>query len=145
MTDCRPSSVADIAMSDQNGAEKPKHLLVVDDNLDLAHTYRALFESQGYTVTLAANGVLALKFLLENAVDAIVCDLCMPQLEGDMFHLTVQRVRPELAGRFVFITGNEGNPRFETFLRKVGCPVLYKPVSADKLLETLGGVFARGN
>jgi CheY-like chemotaxis protein len=145
MFDCRPSSVIDIAMSNQPGGEKQKHLLVVDDNLELAHTFQELFEAHGFKVSVAANGVLALKFLLEHAVDAIVCDLSMPQLEGDMFHLTVQRVRPQLAGRFVFITGNEGNPKYETFLKNVGCPVLYKPVPTDKLLETLSGVFARAN
>lgn len=132
-------------MPGQTGAEKQKHLLVVDDNLDLAHTYEALFKTQGYQVSVAGNGVLALKFLLDHAVDAIVCDLSMPQLDGDMFHLTVQRVRPHLARRFVFITGNVGNPRYETFLKNVGCPVLYKPVSGDEILETLKSVFAQAN
>jgi CheY-like chemotaxis protein len=140
-----PSGHAEIAMPGQTGAEKQKHLLVVDDNLDLAHTYEALFKTQGYQVSVAGNGVLALKFLLDHAVDAIVCDLSMPQLDGDMFHLTVQRVRPHLARRFVFITGNVGNPRYETFLKNVGCPVLYKPVSGDEILETLKSVFAQAN
>lgn len=136
---------AEIAMPEKASAGNGRHVLVVDDNIDLAQTYQRLFELSGYQVSLAANGVLALKFLLENAVDAVVCDLSMPQLDGDMFHLTVQRVRPQLAARFIFITGNVGEPKYETFLRKVGCPVLYKPVSADQLLETVGGVFAQAN
>ncbi len=145
MIEFAPSGHAEIAMPNQAGAEKQRHLLVVDDNLELAHTYEALFKTQDYQVSIAGNGVLALKFLLDHAVDAIVCDLSMPQLDGDMFHLTVQRVRPHLARRFVFITGNVGNPRYETFLENVGCPVLYKPVSGEEILETLKSVFAQAN
>ncbi len=129
-------------MKDQLSAEKPKHLLVVDDNSELAQSYLELFQAHGYQVSLASNGVQGLKFILENAVDAVLCDLTMPQLEGDMFHLTVQRVRPQLGDRFVFLTGNSDNPKYENFLKKVTCPVLYKPVAVDKLLETLRGLFA---
>jgi CheY-like chemotaxis protein len=128
-------------VTDQATSEKQRHLLVVDDNLELAETYRELFQAHGYQTSIATNGVQALKFILNHPVDAVLCDLSMPQLEGDMFHLTVQRVRPELSRRFVFVTGNVGNPKFEEFLKSTGCPVLYKPVSVVKLVETLKGLF----
>jgi CheY-like chemotaxis protein len=128
-------------MTDQPNAVTQKHILVVDDNVELAQTYQELFEAHGYKASIAANGVLALKLLLNAEFDAILCDLSMPQLEGDMFYLTVERVRPQLARRFVFVTGNAGNPKYEAFLKNVECPVLYKPVSIDKLLEALRGVF----
>jgi CheY-like chemotaxis protein len=128
-------------MTDQPNAVTQKHILVVDDNVELAQTYQELFEAHDYQASIAANGVLALKLLLNAEFDAILCDLSMPQLEGDMFYLTVERVRPQLARRFVFVTGNAGNPKYEAFFKNVECPVLYKPVSIDKLLEALRGVF----
>jgi CheY-like chemotaxis protein len=131
----------EFAVTDQPDAVKQRHLLVVDDNLELAETYRELFQSHGYLISLAANGVQGLKFILNHPVDAVLCDLSMPQLEGDMFHLTVQRVRPQLSRRFVFITGNAGDPRYDDFLKNAGCPVLYKPVSVVRLLEVLSGLF----
>ena len=130
-------------MTAQPNTEKPKHLLVVDDNLELAQTYRELFEAHGFQVSVAHNGVQALKFVMEHEVDAILCDLSMPQLAGDMFHFTVQRVQPQLSRRFVFVTGNAENPKYEAFFKKVNCPVLYKPVSVAKLLETLNSLFNR--
>src|ERR1700676_1216549 len=108
-------------MTDQLSTEKKKHVLVVDDNLELARTYQELFQAFGYEVTLASNGLEALKFLMDHTVDAVLCDLTMPDLEGDMFHLTVRRVYPELGGRFVFVTGHHGNPKFENFLKNVTC------------------------
>lgn len=127
-------------MSDQLGVETQKHVLVVDDNLELAQTYQDLFRTLGYKVSLAGNGLEALEFLMNHSVDAVVCDLSMPDLEGDMFHLTVRRVHPELSQRFVFVTGHHGNPKFENFLKNVTCPVLYKPVPVDKLVAALRGV-----
>ena len=127
-------------MTDQPSAEKQKHLLVVDDNFELAQTYRELFQTFGYQVSLAKDGLEALKFLMDHAVDAILCDLSMPDLEGDMFHLTVRRTHPELGDRFVFVTGHMDNPKFENFLKNVTCPVLYKPVPVDKLVMALKSV-----
>jgi CheY-like chemotaxis protein len=140
--DCKPLWFTEFAVTDHLHADKPRHLLVVDDNLELAQNYQELLLEHGYQVSLAANGVQALKFILANELDAILCDLSMPQLEGDMFHLTVQRVRPQLARRFVFVTGNAGNPRYDDFLKNVGSPVLYKPISVDKLLDALCGLFS---
>src|ERR1700753_3725234 len=118
-------------MTEKSSAEKARRLLVVDDNLELAQTYQELFEANGYQVSLARNGVQGLKHILEHAVDAILCDLSMPQLEGDKFHVTVERIRPQLGQRFIFVTGNSDNPKYEKFLKKVTCPVLYKPVAVD--------------
>jgi DNA-binding NtrC family response regulator len=131
----------ELGMTEKSSAEKAKRLLVVDDNHELAQTYQELFEANGYQVSLARNGVQGLKHILEHAVDAILCDLSMPQLEGDTFHVTVQRIRPQLGERFIFITGNSDNPKYEKFLKKVTCPVLYKPVAVDRLLETLRRLF----
>jgi DNA-binding NtrC family response regulator len=130
-------------MTDRLSAGKQKHLLVVDDNRDLAETYRHLFQMHGYEVSLAGNGVQALTFIQDPTLDAILCDLSMPEMEGDAFHEAVNRVQPRLSDRFIFVTGHSGNPRFEKFLKRSGCPVLYKPVPIDILLKTLSGIFDR--
>ena len=116
-------------------------MLVVDDNVELADTFKELLQLYGYQVTVANNGVQALKFILDETVDAIVCDLSMPQLEGDMFYAATQRMRPKLCERFVFVTGNAQNPKYEEFFLRVKSPVLYKPVAIDQLLNSLKGLF----
>ena len=131
-------------MEEQTNATTQRHVLVVDDNADLAQTYQDLFQTHDYKVSVAATGLLALKLLGGADVDAIVCDMSMPQLDGAMFFTSVERVRPNLARRFVFVTGNFNDPRYGPFLKKTGVPVLYKPVSADKLLETLDSLFTPG-
>jgi two-component system, NtrC family, sensor kinase len=119
-----------------------KHVLVVDDDIELAFTYQALLQLRGYRVSTAANGAQALKLVLNSDVDAILCDMSMPELAGDLFYLEVSRARPHLLKRFIFVTANANNPLYETFLRSVKAPVLAKPVSLDHLVGKLQAVFS---
>ena len=119
-----------------------KHVLVVDDDIELAFTYQALLQLRGYRVSTAANGAQALKLVLNSDVDAVLCDLSMPELAGDLFYIEVGRARPHLLKRFIFVTGNADNPLYETFLKNVRAPVLTKPVSFDGLVAKLQAVFS---
>jgi CheY-like chemotaxis protein len=119
-----------------------KHVLVVDDDIELAFTYQALLQLRGYRVSIAVNGAEALKLVLNSGVDAVLCDLNMPELAGDLFYIEVSRARPHLLKRFIFVTGNADNPLYETFLKNVKAPVLTKPVSFDGLVGKLQAVFS---
>jgi CheY-like chemotaxis protein len=114
-----------------------KCVLIVDDDLELAAIYQHLLETFNYEVSTAANGELALKLLLSRDVDAIVCDLRMPELEGDLFYSVIERVKPHLCRRFVFLTGAADNPKYRAFLSQVKLPVLHKPIHAEQLLMEL--------
>ena len=131
-------------METQSGPVPTKHVLVVDDDIELALTYQALLQEHGYRVSTAADGSQALKLVLNGGVDAILCDLEMPELTGDLFYVEVGRARPHLLKRFIFITGNADDPIYETFLRNIKAPVLYKPVSIDHLLGKLKTVLGSG-
>jgi hypothetical protein len=61
----------------------------------------------------------------------------MPAMPGDMFYLAVQRTKPHLANRFIFITGHSGNPKIDEFLKKVDAMVLTKPVVTDDLVKAI--------
>src|SRR5579863_7927140 len=130
-------------MTTQADAPARRHVLVVDDNVDLAQTYQELLELYDYRVSVAHDGVQALKLLSQSDVDVIVCDLSMPQLEGDMFHNAAIHVRPELGERFIFVTGHAGHPKFEPFLKRVNARLLYKPIQVKELVEALHGMFER--
>ena len=124
-------------METQSGSVPNKHVLVVDDDIELALTYQALLQVHGYRVSTAADGAQALKLVLNGNVDAILCDLHMPELAGDLFYVEVGRARSHLLKRFIFITGNSDDPIYETFLKNVKAPVLCKPVSIQQLLGKL--------
>ena len=119
-----------------------KHILVVDDDIDLALTYQELLQAHDYQASTAADGREALKMLKSTKVDAILCDLDMPELAGDLFYREVGLGQPQLLKRLIFISANTENPLYETFLAKLRTPVLAKPVTMDRVLETLESVLA---
>ena len=114
-----------------------KCVLIVDDDLELASIYQHLLETFNYEVSTAANGKVALGQLLSRDVDAIICDLRMPELEGDLFYSTIERVKPYLCRRFIFLTGVADDPKYHSFLNQVRSPVLHKPVHPERLLMEL--------
>ena len=121
---------------------RSKHVLVVDDDIELVLTYQELLQAHGYQASTAANGREALKLVGSSDVDVVICDLSMPDLAGDLFYREVGRVRPELLKRFIFITGNADNPLYETFLKSVPVPVIAKPASMESVLEKLAAVLS---
>ena len=114
-----------------------KCVLIVDDDPELVSIYQHLLETFNYEVNTAANGEVALKFLLSRDADAIVCDLRMPELEGDLFYNVIEQVKPHLCRRFVFLTGAADDPKYRAFLSEVKLPVLHKPIHAEQLLMEL--------
>jgi len=120
-----------------------KTILVVEDELDLAQSFKEMLEQQGFVVNTVANGVAALKYVQNRDVDVILCDLKLPQLEGDMFYVSVERVKPHLCDRFIFVTGMADNPKFQPFISRMEDRVLFKPVPFEKLLEAIQKVASK--
>jgi two-component SAPR family response regulator len=67
----------------------------------------------------------------------VVCDIVMPRMRGDMFYYAVQRVKPALCERFIFITALGEYSRTQEFLNQVSGMVLLKPFHLDDLLEAI--------
>ncbi|MDO4570609.1 MAG: response regulator transcription factor [Planctomycetia bacterium] len=63
--------------------EKP-HILVVEDEVNLAEGLRYTLEQESYSVTLAHEGTVALELLLQspNEYDIIVLDIMLPGMSG---------------------------------------------------------------
>src|SRR4051812_37213116 len=122
-----------------------KNILLVDDDVDLAQALKGLLEAHNFLVTTAANGAQALREVMEMDFDVIICDMLMPQMPGDMFYLAVQKTKPELARRFLFITGYGDNPKVDAFLKKNDGLVVFKPVKTDELVRMIGLVMSRSD
>jgi two-component system response regulator MprA len=58
------------------------HILVVDDDDEIRASLRRGLVAAGFTVSLAADGVAALRQILEAPPDLVVLDIMMPGLDG---------------------------------------------------------------
>ena len=93
--------------------------------------------------SLLCTGVEGLREVMAMDFDVIICDLMMPTMPGDMFYLAVQKVKPNLCRRFLFVTGHGDEPRVNSFLHKTDGLVVFKPVPSVELVQMISLVLKR--
>lgn len=62
-----------------------KTILIVDDSESIREIIKFTLESEGYNVLVGVDGKDALKFLDGQAIDLIITDLHMPEMDGIEF------------------------------------------------------------
>ncbi|MBI5774436.1 MAG: response regulator [Verrucomicrobia bacterium] len=120
-----------------------KKLLLLEDDGELTQVLKDYLVSSGYQVTAVKNGVEGLKHVMAADFDAILCDMMMPNLPGDMFYLAVERTKPHLCKRFIFMTGHRGDAKIDEFIRRVRGMMLWKPFEMHTLMDALQAVAKR--
>lgn len=138
-----PKSEEVYARPDDGPMIESKSILLLEDDVELTEALTAILEMQNYYVKVVHRGVDGLREIAALDFDVIICDMVMPGLPGDMFYLAVQKLKPHLCSRFLFITGHKGNPSVSSFLSKVNQPVLYKPLTLDSLLDEILNLLLR--
>ena len=111
-----------------------KAVLVVDDDKQLASALEWILVDENYLVDVAFDGEEALLKVKVHEYDAIICDLQMPRLRGDEFYFKASELRPELAERFIFITGFAADSHNQEFLGQQGMKHLVKPFPINDLI-----------
>ncbi len=110
----------------------PKHILVVDDEEDVREFLRIALEHDGYSVTTAANGALALQRLAAEVVDVVLLDMRMPVMDGWAFAEAYHR----LPGPHVPIVVLTAAQDAATRARQIGAEAyLPKPFDLDDILD----------
>jgi CheY-like chemotaxis protein len=114
-----------------------KYILMLEDETALTEELIPFFAYNGYKLVPVTNGVDGLKQIMSREFAVIICDMMMPNLPGDMFYRAVERTKPHLCQRFIFITGFKGNRDIEDFIRKVNGVMLWKPFETQQLMDAI--------
>jgi len=72
-----------------------KVVLCIDDDQDMLECEKAFLESFGYTVLTAANGDQGVELASTQAVDIVIVDYFMPEMNGHETAAEVRRIRPQ--------------------------------------------------
>jgi PAS domain S-box-containing protein len=121
-------------------ARRPR-VLVIDDEPALTKILERLL-ARDCEVVVTNQGREAIALLVDPdqpAFDVILCDLMMPEPGGEAVYAQVTSKRPELAARFVFMTGGAFTPQGRHFLDTVAAPVLEKPFDLGRLRAVVTG------
>jgi len=113
---------------------KPRILIVDDDQGTLASLSRA-FALEGYTALTATSAARGLEKLDEEAVDAVLSDVVMPEMDGIEF---LSRVRAKAPDVPVILMSGQASVETAVKATRLGAlDFVEKPVGLDRLLLTL--------
>lgn len=131
-------------MTDVMSAPSRRHVLVVDDDRDIRETLAELLADEGYHVSVAADGLEALRVLAEARArpDLILLDLMMPNMDGFEFRERQLDDRANASIPIAVVSAGGNAKDAAERLRAAG--FLQKPVKLKPLLALIEQIVARG-
>jgi CheY-like chemotaxis protein len=110
-------------------------ILVVDDEPIVCSSLVRLLSKEG-SVTAVTSAVQALSSIRAGErYDLILCDLMLPEMDGQSLYEQLVEIDPSHAERMVFATGGVFTDRARDFLERVPNPRLLKPFDIKALLQ----------
>lgn len=118
-------------------------LLVDDDPLVAEVVLRALGGAN--SVSVAADGVEALRLVAAHRFDLVLSDLRMPVMDGLELHDRLLDERPELVARLLFLSGDVSGQATREGLRATGRPLLHKPFRPEELYAAIAALRSKAS
>ena len=118
-------------------------ILVIDDNATNRETYADILQADGHTVIAANSGEEGLAKLTAAAVDAVLCDLKLPNLDG----LATMELAHERFGNvpWILITGFGNEETAVAAIKQGAFNYLTKPVDLGRLKATVESAVRMAN
>jgi signal transduction histidine kinase len=133
-----PSKRVDVPVTVAPPATAPfgtrARVAVVDDEPLVGRSIRRAL--RGHEVVVFSSGSEAIERLSSNEpFDVVFCDLMMPEVSGIEVFTRVSEARPELASRFVFMTGGAFTAEAREFLKETPLTCLEKPFELSEIRD----------
>ncbi len=116
-------------------------ILVVEDQVELSDTLRAVLGFEGFEVEVMGDGVRALDYALKNTIDLIVLDLMLPGLDGYQVLSRLRQSGSQVAVLMLTARGEEGDR--VRGLQLGADDYMVKPFSMMELLERIKAILRR--
>ena len=115
-----------------------KRVLVIDDNPDMRRTMQVLLESEGFAVSVAADGEEALRIQKSAPAHVVVTDIFMPGKEGIETIYELRKQFPQT--KVIVMSGGlraKGVDYFEVARELGAVKTLKKPFAPGELIDAL--------
>jgi len=116
---------------------RPRQVFLIDDDPVFARSMRRALKPHTVRTAAAASEAEAQLMDPNYLPDLVLCDVFLPGRNGDTLHARISTRRPELASRFVFVTGGALGRAEAEYLKNCACPTLFKPVELKTLKDLL--------
>ena len=117
----------------------PKRILVVEDEMLVAHTVRMALAVDGHTVEIAGDGEEAIAKFKEGNYDLVITDFELRKVDGLELAQAIKQVSP--ASPIILVTGHA--EIIKSGMGKVSNieALLSKPISISALYDAMGRIF----
>jgi len=120
-----------------------KKILVVDDEKPQREILELILSSEGYSITTAPSGELALRLLRNQRFDLVLTDLKMPGLDG--IQLLNQLMQQDSSIIVILMTAHGTIDSAKEAIRGGAYDYLVKPLDKEQLLATIQNALQRLN
>lgn len=115
-------------------ATDQKHILIVEDDLDISRLLRLELEDSGFQVTHCDTGMRGLSAIREESPDLVVLDLGLPDMDGAEI---ARRVRKTTETPIIILTAKDDVSTKVDLLNSGADDYLAKPFNSDELLARI--------
>jgi PAS domain S-box-containing protein len=120
------------------------HILVVDDEETIRSLVSTLLTQSGHTVDATGDATEALARLDSAVYDLVLMDIRMPGMSGMELYGKITEKHPELADKFIFITGDTSDTTTRAFLEQNKLSYITKPFDRETLLKKVNVLSGSG-
>ncbi len=107
-------------------------ILIVDDEAAIRSALKEVLEYEGFTISEAPDGEIALKMVLNESFDLIFCDIKMPKLDGLEFLSELKK--EEIHVPVVMITGHGTIDTAVEAIKRGAYDFIQKPLDLNRVL-----------
>ncbi|MGO3306111.1 MAG: response regulator transcription factor, partial [Sphingobacterium sp.] len=119
-----------------------QRILLVEDEEHLLEAIKLNLELEGYRVTTAVDGKMALKRFKEERFNLVVLDVMIPEIDGFQVAETIRLQNTEVP--IMFLTAKNSSEDRITGLKKGADDYLVKPFNLEELILRVGNLIRRG-
>ena len=117
-------------------------ILIIDDEPQVRSLLKQMLEQEGYSVTVASDGIEGLERFHKRPSDLIITDLVMPEQEGLETIRLIRKDNPDVP---IFAISGGGKNSAQSYLdlaKLIGANViLKKPIDQKVLIDEINNVF----
>lgn len=110
-------------------------VVLIDDDADVREATAQTLELAGYEVLHFASARVAFRYISANFEGVIVCDIRMPEMDGNEFFRRLHKLDPEIA--LIFITGHGDIHEAVAAIREGAFDFLAKPFLPERLVASV--------
>jgi signal transduction histidine kinase/ActR/RegA family two-component response regulator len=122
------------------GAWSGTRVLILEDEPTVARLIADVLEDEGLCVDVLLDPREALERAAHEHYALVICDMKMPELDGEHFYQALAAAKNPLRDRFLFVTGDVLAAHTRDFLQRNHLPHVAKPFRVEELTEKIRGI-----